>query len=491
MTQINETNTDNLDRGPRGFVVKMLALAGLLGAVGLIVAIGLSGDPVDQYEGMLTQRVSRGSFRVSITEQGILESAENYEYKSKVRGRNAVLWIIESGSLVEKGDELVRLDSLAIQEQIDERTKYSNWSQSGADRSKAELAKKKIAVDEYKEGRFKAAQLRLQKQISISEGNLQNAEDQLRYSKMMAKSGYLNETRLEETEFMVSQAKAQYDLNKTNQSVLENFTYKEQLQTLIGDLASEEAKHKANVERAMADASRRDRAILELGYCVIKADRSGMVIHPNAAKWETAPIAEGTNVYKDQVLLLMPDLQQMQVKIGVHESSVKRVSVGQKADVMLGGRLVKGEVAEVASITKPAGWWTGNQVRYDTLISLPYAENHLPGMSAEVEVTVAEYRDVLQIPVAAVVDTPNGVFCWVKTTGGPKRVQIQIGDSNESFHLVESGLEEGAEVYMNTFAFESLSGQIEKSTGETGATEEPESMNQESAGNRSAQVDTK
>jgi multidrug efflux pump subunit AcrA (membrane-fusion protein) len=214
----------------------------------------------------------------------------------------------------------------------------------------------------------------------------------------------------------------------------------------------------------MADRSRRDRAVEELQYCVIHADRSGMVIHPNAAKWENGPIAEGTNVHKDQVLLLMPDLEKMQVKIGVHESSVKRVKVGQIAEVRLGDRVVTGEVAEVASITKPAGWWTGNQVRYDTLIKLPIAENQLPGMSAEVEITVAEYPDVLQIPVAAVVESASGDYCWVKTLQGPKRVKIDLGDSNDIYHVVEFGLDEGDEVYINPYAFETLTEQVESSS---------------------------
>lgn len=463
MTQTPDNLIQPSPSGRFGLLLKLSGLLAVVAVVGLLGASVLFADPVDPYEGMLTQTISRGTLRVTVREQGLLESSENIEFKSKVRGFNAVLWIIESGTYVEEGDELVRLDALSIQEQVDERTKYANWSQSGADRSRANVARSKLAVDEYKQGRFKTEQLTLKKQIAVAESRLQNALDRLRHSQLMAKSGYINATEIEERQFVVDQAKLNLDLKKTDLAVLENFTYEEQLQTLTGSLASTEAKHQANVERAMADGSRRDRAVEELQYCVIKADRSGLVIHPNAAKWENAPVAEGTNVHKDQVLLLMPNLEKMRVKIGVHESSVKRVRVGQTAEVMIGERLVKGKVAEVASITKPAGWWTGNQVRYDTFIDLPIAKNQLPGMSAEVEINVADYTDVLQIPVAAVVDAPTGSFCWLKTNGGPKRVPIELGDSNESFHMVESGLDEGAEVYMNPAAFESLSGQVEAS----------------------------
>ena len=45
-----------------------------------------------------------------------------------------------------------------------------------------------------------------------------------------------------------------------------------------------------------------------------------MVIYPSAAAHKTTPdITEGATVRKDQVLLLMPDLDKMQVKVGIHE----------------------------------------------------------------------------------------------------------------------------------------------------------------------------
>ena len=204
----------------------------------------------------------------------------------------------------------------------------------------------------------------------------------------------------------------------------------------------------------MADMSRRDRALEELQYCTIRAERSGLVIHPNAAKWESAPIAEGTNVHKDQVLLLMPDLQQMQVKVGVHEDSVKRVKNGQKAKVTMAKGVLGGVVSDVASITKPAGWWTGNQVRYDTIISLPAKEGLRPGMSADVEITIADYQDVLLIPVAAVVDQGDETYGWVQTPSGVQRRRIQLGDSNDVFSIVEEGLQEGDEVLLNPYAHE-------------------------------------
>ena len=417
----------------------------------------------------LTHRISRGDLVVTVEEQGMLESSENVEIKSKVRGFNAVLWIVESGTFVEEGDDLVRLNSLFIEEQVDERTKYANWSQSAADNTEAAVARAKLAVTEYDQGRYRSELMSLEKDIAIAKAALQNAKNRVRHTTVMAKSGYISELEVEERQFAVKQAELNLQLKQTQLDVLKNFTYKEQLQTLKGQLGSIKATHKANVERALADNSRRDRAVEELQYCVIKADRSGLVIHPNAAKWEAGPIAEGTNVHKDQVLLLMPNLQKMQVKVGVHESAVKRVKNGQRARVTLADGELSGVVTHVASITKPAGWWTGNQVRYDTLVSLPPTEGLRPGMSAEVEIAVAAHEDVLLIPVASVVIRDDKDFCWIKTNTGAQRKQIKIGDSNDVFSIVEDGLSEGDEVLLNPFAYEKPV--VEESKDESGGEE--------------------
>ena len=174
------------------------------------------------------------------------------------------------------------------------------------------------------------------------------------------------------------------------------------------------------------------------------------MIYPSAASWKSTPdITEGATVRKDQVVLLMPDLSQMQVKLGIHESVVDRVRPGLKAIVTLNDRILEATVSEVASVTRPAGWWTGNVVKYDTLIKLPSDEGLKPGMSAEVEVILAVERDVLLIPVAAVVETEEGSFCWVQAEKQPKKRLIELGDSNDVFIEVMAGLKEREEVILN------------------------------------------
>ncbi|MBL7039658.1 MAG: efflux RND transporter periplasmic adaptor subunit [Pirellulaceae bacterium] len=402
---------------------------------------------------VLTHTITRGDLIVTVTEQGTLESSDNTEIKNKVRGDSTVIWVVESGTEVEPGDELVRLDTLALEDAIAERTKYAHLTRSGAERARATWESAKLAIPEYLEGTYRTQLMELEKSLVIAESGLVTAQNMLDHDKMMAERGYTSELQVQQKTFAVMRASLNVKARKTEIGVLKDYTKRMDMATLTGNLKAAEARLAAEEERSKQDAERRDLAKQELEYCVVKAERSGLVIHPSAAEWKGAPeIEEGATVHMDQVMLLMPDLSKMQVKVGIHESIVDRIRPGLAAKITLPDETLDGEVTSVAPITRPAGWWTGNVVKYDTIVKLPSAERLKPGMSAEVEVIMARHEDVLTIPVAAVVETAEGGFCWIKTADGAQRRSLGLGDSDDQFIVVKTGLEEGEEVVLDPLA---------------------------------------
>ncbi len=402
----------------------------------------------------LTHKISRGDLLVSVIEQGVLESSENTEIKCKVRGNNTVIWVIENGSQVKKGDVLVRLDTLAIEDAINERSKYAHWSRSGAEQSSANVARTKLAISQYKNGSYVSQLLTLEKELSIAEANLLMAKNSLSHAEKLQDRGFVHSLEVQQKTELVNQAELDVDVKKTDIDVLKRFSKAMQLETLNGDLKSAEATHAANVERAELDETRRDQALEEFEQCVIKAEKDGLVIFPSAAAWKATPdVAEGATVYKDQVLLLMPELLKMQVKVGVHEAIVDRIDEGLETRIKLPDLTLEGAVSEVATVARPAGWWTGNVVKYDTIVKLPSIEGLKPGMSAEVEIIIANHKNVLKIPVSAVLETQTETLCWIMVEGSAQRRSIKIGDSNDVFIVVEEGLNEGDEVILNPVAY--------------------------------------
>ena len=444
----NDASTDNLASGRRrrcGVLVLGLVVVSV-SAVALRLQRGAHENGSGQ-----THVVRRGDLILTVMEEGTLESSANTEIRCNVRGESVITWVVENGTYVEPGDELVRLDTLAIEDAINERTKYAHWSRSSAERSAADVVRSELAISEYLEGRYRTEYMTLEKDLTIAKSNQLTAQNLLAHAEIMAARGYVSALDVQEKTHARTHAELNVNVTKKRMEVLEQYTKAMELETLKGNLNAARARHAANVERAKMDAIRRDQAVEELGYCVMTAERSGLVIYPSAEKWKRAPeIEEGATVHKNQALLLMPNLDKMQVKIGIHESLIDRVKPGLDARITLPDRTLDGKITAVAEVTAPAGWWTGNVVKYDTIIELPAVSGLKPGMSADVEVTIDRHESVLTIPVNAVLQTAEGTFCWVQTIEGVnERRALQLGDTDEEFVVVEAGLQEGDEVWLD------------------------------------------
>jgi len=458
----SDSGVDGTDRPTAAFAASSSGTGRWMFAVGfgilLLVGVGVAVRsllPSTPDGPQLTYQVVLGDLDVTVIESGTLESSENTEIRCKVRGQNTITSVVVSGSIVKAGDELLRLDTLLIEEQIHERSKFAHWCKAGEVQLKAHMNRSKLAVNAYLEGEFVERLTELEKFLAIAKSSVLTAQNMLGHDRMMAQRGYVSNLKVEQREFQLSQAKMNLVIQETHIDVLKKFTKAERLERLRGELKSATAEYQAAAERTFADEHRRDVAIEEFKHCVVTAPRDGMVIHPKAARWKNAPeVQAGATVFKNQVLLLMPNLDKMQIKIGIHESILDRITPGLKARVTLPDRTLEGEVVSVAKVARPAGWWSGNVVKYDAVIQLPQSLHLKPGMSAEVEVLIASRKNVLSVPVAAIVETENKqILCWINTPQGIQMRTLQTGENNDRFVEVISGLEAGQEVVLNPLAF--------------------------------------
>ncbi|MDA7901994.1 hypothetical protein N9B48_03115, partial [bacterium] len=131
------------------------------------------------------------------------------------------------------------------------------------------------------------------------------------------------------------------------------------------------------------------------------------------------------------------------------------VKLGMVAKVSIPGSVIQGEVVSIASVARPAGWWTGNMVKYDAIIKLPEGTVGLkPGMSAEVEIVLSEYKDVLKLPVSAVLETTQDSLCWVRNRSGEiERRIVEVVEGNEVYVVINRGVDLGEEVVLDPVAF--------------------------------------
>jgi RND family efflux transporter MFP subunit len=423
-----------------------------LAALGAAVTLISGAISTQKSSTALTHAITRGELVVTVTEQGTLESSRNTEIKCKVKGGSTVLSVIEAGTEVKPGDLLVQLDTSAIDDKINvQKIAYQKALATHAT-SETNVSVARISVTEYLEGTYRSTLKTLQKDLAIAQSNLQTAQNIARHTARMFRKGYSGKLEVEASQSTLQQARLELEVKETEIDALERFTRAKMLEELQSKLKAAEATLASDTAALELERARLEREQQQLANCVIKAETGGIVIYPLVPEWREEPdIEEGAAVREDQVLLLIPDLSRMQVKVGVHESKVDRIKVGTPARVRLLDETFTGKVASVASVTQPAGWWSGNVVKYDTIVELDAhaGANLKPGMSVEVELVLARHEDVLMIPVAAVAEHEKQFFCWVRTPSGMSRRELELGDSNDQFIVVNEGLKEGDEVVLN------------------------------------------
>jgi len=398
----------------------------------------------------LTHPISRGDLVVSVTEQGTLESSSNREIKCKIKGGSTVLWVIETGTEVKPGDELVRLDTAKIEEEISTQKIAYEKAVALLRISEGEVAFARVSVTEYIEGKFPSELATKQKDLVIAQSKLKSSQNELTYFQKMFRKGFASQLEVASHEDSVKHAELDVIVKQTELNSLERFGKKKSVEELDSKLKTAEAHLAADTAAVELEKAKLARAEQQLANGIIHAEAGGLVMYPSVAEWMNEPdIKEGATVHEDQVLLMMPDLKQMQVKVGIHESKVDRVKRGLKARLRLKDKDVDGEVLSVASMTRPTGWWAGNMVKYDTIIKLTEQQGLKPGMTAAVEIFISRHTDALRVPVAAVVEQSKEFWCWVETDAGPVKRALKLGETNDQFIVVESGLAEGDRVVLN------------------------------------------
>ena len=431
-------------------VIAFLLIAGV-SAVGAIAPRFIQTAKTVKH---LTHTVTVGDLTVTVTENGAVESSNNKEIKCLVQGGSTVLWVIEAGTMVSPGDELIRLDQSKIEDKILQQRIVYETAVANKITAESDVAVAEISITEYLEGSYRETRSLVEKEIFEAEQSLRKTELAYDSAVRLTSKGVLKSLQLEGEKFAVDSSRKDLELKKTKLESLEKYSKEKMLQQLRSTLRAAKAKLASFEASLELEKIRLDREKLQLENCVIRADTSGMVIFPSMAAWKDTPdITEGAAVREQQTLLVIPDVSKMQVKVGIHESKVDRLRVGMPAKVQMQDLVLDGEVSEIAEVTRPAGWWTGNLVKYDTKVAIKPHAGLKPGMSAIVDVVLAKHENALIIPVASIVEGKDGFVCWIETEQGVKKRAIRLGDTNDEFSVVLDGLAEGEKIILNPMAF--------------------------------------
>jgi HlyD family secretion protein len=213
----------------------------------------------------------------------------------------------------------------------------------------------------------------------------------------------------------VKQARASVELNKASLAQSE-LVYQRNQELFSKGLLSQEQFEQVETEYRLSQArytqaeASLDQVQDMLGKTTITSPISGTVVQLNVELGEV--VVTGTMNNPGSVIMTVSDMSQMEVEAQVDESDVRDIAVGQPAEIevdAIPGRTFKGTVSEVgnAAIATAASYTsTGStaSVNYTVRVRFDQASPLLKsGMSANVEITTANKKDVLLVPIQSVV----------------------------------------------------------------------------------------
>jgi len=349
----------------------------------------------------------------------------------------------------------VRLDSSSIEDQANQQKIAFEKAQAAKIQSEKEHSAARIAVQEYEEGTYLKEMQTLEANIKVAMENLRSAENMLGYTERMARKGYVTSLQLDSQVFAVARAKLDLASAETAKNVLGKFTKPKMMEDLTAKRDSAEAKMRSDKTAFELEEARLKRLNAQLASCLIKAPRDGMVVYANETGHsrmgqQSVTIEEGAAVRERQSIIRLPDLTQMQVKVTVHESKVESLKPGMRARIRIQDRDYGGQVYSVANQPEPSSFFSAAVKEYATIVKIDGTDPGLrPGMTASVEILVAHLKDVITLPLQAIVDQGGKLYCWVATPTGPERRPIVLGSNSKQAAEIREGLSQGEEVLLN------------------------------------------
>ena len=318
----------------------------------------------------------------------------------------------------------------------------------------------------------------LEGSVEIAKEELVRANDNYDFTKQQVKKGYRTQNEMEANRIAVKQANLKVKGAEEKLKVLNEFTKKRtiaELEANAKELELEKARVKLKCTSAETQASKDydaqkltaaveheklDRLNTQITACIMKAPIAGQVVYANMQTGNMGrsgdTIEAGYSVRERQTIIKLPDVSQMQVECRIHESQIGNIRVSLPARITIAAipdHVFKGIISNVSSVPLPGRFPNMDLKEYETEIKLidePEVINKLrPGLTAQVEILVENREDVLQVPLQAVLAVSDKQIAYVLKNQTVERRDLIVGQSNQSFVEIKSGIEPGELVVMN------------------------------------------
>lgn len=245
----------------------------------------------------------------------------------------------------------------------------------------------------------------------------------------------------------------------------EDLISSEQLEAAKAQYDVSKAQHEAILFQIKQGEASLQSTLDNLQKTVYNSPIDGIITSLRVEEGEVALV--GTMNNPGTVLMTIADLSVMEVEVEVDETDVVGLKIGQLSEVRVDAfpnKTIKGKVTEIGSSALQKLTSSEESKDFKVVITLENPpENLKPGLSASADIITAEKKDVLAIPISALVlrekeaEDPEkkekqeeGVYLIEETRA--KFSPVQKGIIGELMLEIISGLEEGQKIVIGPYS---------------------------------------
>ncbi len=443
-------------------------------------------DPQKKY---VYYTVKKNDLHISIKEKGTLKAINQHSIKNKLSGKSVILSIIPEGSSVKKGQLLVELDPAETmkqlaQIQIEVETSKSSYITAKNDLSIEEstvASEQRTSLQETKFAEMdlkkfieldKNQQIReAESKITTEEESLRLAQEKFRWSEKLTKKGFETKSQLDRDRLELINSKKKLDSAKSKLIMLKKFDLPKKEEKLKSAVAEANKKNnrltkqgESKIRRAKGqrDAAKRKldfntaqliKIKAQLKHTKLYAPVDGIALYPTQKYNNTPPLSIGSPVTNNKEIIYIPGLNKMKVEIKVPELHISKIKTNQEALITLdsiSNKQYKATVSKVSHLPDRHSYWTAGQNNYITEITINDSISGVkPSISATAEITIANLKNVISIPIQAIKSKKDKYICFIKKGDKHIETEISLGLMNNSHVEVTSGLKSGDTVLLN------------------------------------------
>jgi len=348
-------------------------------------------NPQDKY---LTVKVDRGNVRRTVSSTGTLQAVVTVQVGSQVSGRVQELHA-DFNSVVKKGQILALIDPANFQAQRERAQAQLATAQASVKNAEANLVNRRAELSSAKAN------------VEVSRVALKEAERQQKRAEGLFKDGLVAQRDLDT---------AQATFEQSGARLMQAEAQVNQGEATIRSALSQQDQAAANVKQARAELTMAD---VNLRYTSIISPIDGVVIERSVDIGQTV----AASFQAPLLFLIANDLTKMQVIAQIDEADIGAMSEKAKVDFSVDafpGQTFRGEIAEIRLTSKlpssststgssgTSGGTASNVVVYNVMIDVDNPALKLrPGMTANVNFTVASTDNVLKVANAALRYRPS------------------------------------------------------------------------------------